>query len=446
MSLDLTTTDSPVLTSIDQCVDWIREGEKPREAYLLGLEHEKFIYPTGGSNPVPYEGRQGVEGLFEALMERGYAPFREAPDRPVIALTWGRATVSLEPGGQFELSGSPHRTAREAHAENLAHLADAVQAADGLGLSLVPLGFRPVGTNRDMPWMPKTRYRAMREELPRRGARAWDMMQMTSTGQVSLDWSDEADCARKMEISARFSPLLVALYANSPLKEGRPSGTRSERSRVWNEVDPTRCGYLPSMFDGSFSYRSYVDWAFEAPLLFLRREGRYLQPDITFGQLLREGWQGERATLSDWQDHLSTLFPEVRIKQVMEIRAADSVDPELTGSLPALLRGLLYDEGSLDALEQLLPRLDYQAHLAFHADTQVRGLKAEVQGHQVLPLAQELVEIAARGLQRLDPADLPLLEPLRALVAEGRDPAQAVLDAWARKPDAAALFQELAIR
>ena len=293
--------------------------------------------------------------------------------------------------------------------------------------------------------MPKSRYGAMRESLPQRGARALDMMQMTCTGQVSLDWSDEADCARKVTLTARVSPLLLALYANSPLQEGRPSGLMSVRSRVWDAVDPTRCGYLPSMLDGTFSYRTYVEWALAAPVLFLRRNGRYLRPPVTFGQLLANGFEGAPVTESDWQDHLSTLFPEVRIKRVMEVRAADSCGPAMTGALPALWRGLLYEPQAMAEAEQLLPRLSFEAHLAFHREAQERGLGGRLGQATLASLALQLVEIAHRGLLRLDPEDAPLLEPLLEVAAEGRSPAQDVLDAYAADPRPEALLARLAL-
>src|SRR5262249_15734662 len=247
-----------------------------------------------------------------------------------------------------------------------------------LGLRLVALGYRPGGTVAEMPWMPKRRYEAMRETLGRRGRLALDMMLMTATGQVSYDWSDEADCARKVVAVAKLAPLMVALCANSPLVRGMPSGFMSYRSHVWSDVDPARCGYLRSMFDGSFSYRAYVEWALDAPLLFLRREGNYLKPELTFRQLLSHGYKGEPALYSDWVDHLSTLFPEVRIKKVIEVRGADCVPPESTGALAALWRGILYDRAALEEAENLIPRLSFEQHLEFHALAQRHGLSAQL--------------------------------------------------------------------
>ncbi|HEX4619980.1 MAG TPA: glutamate-cysteine ligase family protein, partial [Myxococcaceae bacterium] len=361
MSLDLPPDEAP-LTSVDALVDFFRGAERPVAEHQIGLEHEKLIYPVGSAEPVAYEGTKGIGALFGRLASHGYRAYREAPDSPVIALQGDTSTISLEPGGQFELSGTPARTARAGHRENLRHVREVGQAARELGLQLVALGYRPFGTPASMPWMPKSRYVAMRQTLGARGKLALDMMLMTATGQVSLDWSSEADCSRKVCLTARATPLIVALFANSPLVNGADSGYRSFRSHVWTDVDPSRCGYLPSMIDGTFSYRAYVDWALAAPLLFLRREGRYLMPKITFGQLLAEGHDGKPARQADWTDHLSTLFPEVRIKRVMEVRGADCVSSAMTGGLAALMRGTLYSPAALDEADRLLPRLSFQAH------------------------------------------------------------------------------------
>ncbi|MFZ5469782.1 MAG: glutamate--cysteine ligase [Myxococcota bacterium] len=445
MSLDLKTGEDQPVTSLSELESYFREAEKPADALRLGLEHEKLVYPRGGATPVPYEGPAGIRALLEKLTAAGWEPFRESPSAPPIALTRGEATVSFEPGGQLELSGTPVTTARAAHEENLRHLAEVKAAAEPSGLSLVTLGYRPFDSVEAMPWMPKSRYRAMRQTLGARGRYALNMMLMTATGQVSLDWTDEADCARKVTLASRLTPLWVALYANSPLVEGRPSGFMSFRSEVWTGVDPSRCGYVPAVFDGSFSYRAYVEWALDAPLLFLRRQGAYLTPPITFRELLARGYQGTVATRSDWVDHLSTLFPEVRIKRVMEVRGADGVNPALTGALAALLRGIFYDRAAMDEAEQLLPALRRDEHLAFHAAARRGGLSQRWKSARLAELALELLAIARRGLLRLDALDAPLLDPLEELARQGRSPAEEVLAAWAAAPRPAELLQRFTI-
>lgn len=443
MSLDLK-ADTEAVTSLDDLVAFFREAERPAEDHRVGLEHEKFLYPRGGTKAVPYEGERGIGALLERLVARGYSPYREAEDLPIIALMRRDHSVSLEPGGQIELSGTPFHTARQAHAENSRHLVDLRAAAKELGLYPVALGYRPFEAPEEMPWMPKTRYRAMRETLSRRGALATHMMLLTATGQVSLDWSDEADCVKKTVVAARMAPLLVALYANSPLADGRPTGFMSFRSHVWTDVDPARCGFIPAMFDNSFSYAAYVEWALDAPLLFLRRNGEYLTPEMTFRQLLESGYEGSPATRGDWTDHLTTLFPEVRLKKVLEIRSADCAGAELTAALVALYRGILYQRDALFEVARLLPPVSYSEQLELMDVARREGLRARWNGVSLGGAARDMVEIASRGLARLDPADAPLLNPLAEIAASGRSPADAVLEAFEQERDPARLLTRFA--
>lgn len=427
MSLDAAQSEGRTVTTVEDLLAYFRAAEKGPRAKLIGLEHEKLLYAKGSPTPLAYA--DGIERVLGGFARFGWKEFREAPGLPVIAMTRGTATLSLEPGGQFELSGTAVPTARAAHEENVQHVRELSQVLEPLGFRAVALGYRPFDRIAEMPWMPKTRYRTMRETLGARGKLAHHMMLMTATGQVSLDWSDEADCAQMMSLSARVSPLLVALYANSPLVEGKPSGFMSFRSHVWTDVDPKRCGYLPAMLEGSFSYRAYVEWALDAPLLFLRRRGEYLAPPLTFRQLLRDGFEGKPALYDDWVDHLSTLFPEVRIKRVMEIRSADCCDVAMTGALPALMRGLLYDAAARDELGKLLPTRTFAQHRELHAQAQREGLAP------FAAQARELVGIARRGLQRLGGDDAPLLDVLEERAVSGKSPADDVLAA-PREPNA----------
>lgn len=444
MSLDARQTEARPLTSAQGLEETFRSAERRDGLGLIGLEHEKLLCPVGRAGAVPYEGPAGVGALLEAFVADGWAPFREAPELPIIALTKGASTISLEPGGQLELSAAPHATARAALAENEAHLAALKAHAARLGLRLIGLGYRPFERLGDMPWMPKSRYGAMRRTLGARGTHALHMMLMTTTAQVSLDWRDETDCARKVTAAARLSPVTVALFANSPLVEGRPSGFQSFRSRVWNDVDPARCGTPAFMLDGTFSYQRYVAWALEAPLLFLRRGGQYRTPALTFGQLLRDGFEGGPALETDWVDHLSTLFPEVRIKRVLEVRSADATSGPLAGALGALMRGLLYDDGATQAASRLMA-LSPAQHAALHLAAQRDGLGAVVEGRRLLDLAREVLAIARAGLQRVDAADLPLLAPLEAIAAKGQSPAVAVLEAFAARTSDSAFLDAVAL-
>jgi glutamate--cysteine ligase len=428
MSLDAKQTEQQPIANKAELVQLLRSAERPTGPLLLGLEHERLMFPKAGFQPVPYEGDAGIGKLLQGFSQFGFSEYRESPGLPVIAMQRGPETLSLEPGGQFELSGSPFETAREAQAENLKHVAELKQVASGLGLRAVTLGYRPFFELGQMPWMPKSRYKVMRETLGARGSYALDMMLMTATGQVSLDWRDEADCVRKVTASARISPLLVALFANSPIAQGKLTGFMSFRSRVWNDVDPARCGYPEAMLDGSFSYSAYVEWALDAPLLFLRRDGDYLAPKMTFRTFLAKGFEGQPAVHSDWVDHLSTLFPEVRLKKIVEIRAADCNSPAMTGALGALMRGVLYDGRSLDDATRLLPELTPAEHRDLHRAAQREGLNAKVGGGTLADYASELVRLAARGLKRLSGDDAPLLEPLEEIAAERRSPALDVIE------------------
>jgi glutamate--cysteine ligase len=434
MSLDAKQSAERVVTSVEDLLQYFHDAEKRAGPLLVGLEHEKLVYPVSSVAPVPYEGPAGIAAVLKGFEAFGWKPFREG--ETVIAMTRGSSTLSLEPGGQLELSGAPAPSARGAHEENVRHIEESRQVVSRLGLRLVALGYRPFDRIAEMPWMPKARYAVMRKTLGARGQLAHAMMLMTATGQVSLDWSDEADCARKMTLAARVSPVLVSLYANSPLVEGVPSGFMSYRSHVWTDVDRARCGYIPSMVDGSFSYRTYVEWALDAPLLFLRRGGGYLSPAMTFRQLLAKGFEGRPALYDDWVDHLSTLFPEVRIKRVLEIRSADCGTVAMTGALAALMRGLLYDRAAGDELFALLKTPAYGDHLARHELAQREGLSGKGLGG----LAMDVVQIARRGLKRLDPLDAPLLDVLEERAKAGRSPALEVLDAPRNPPAIYARF------
>lgn len=446
MSLDAShSEEAPTLTDPAELVRYLQGAERHDAPLLLGLEHEKLIFTVEGARAVPYEGAHGIGAVLEGFHRFGFKDYREAPSLPPIAMLRGMETVSLEPGGQVELSGAPHTSAREAHAENVRHLSELRQVLSPLGLRAVALGYRPFTPLAEMPWMPKTRYRTMRETLGTRGRLAHHMMLMTATGQVSLDWRDEADAARKVTAAVRVAPLLVALYANSPLAEGKPSGYLSWRSRVWNEVDPARCGYPPCMLDGSFSYQTYVDWVVDAPMLFLRRNGQYLNPKRTFRQLMAEGWDGKPALHSDWVDHLSTMFPEVRLKKVIEIRSADAVNGAMTGALAALMRGLLYDDGALDEVLTLLPARPPAEHLALHAAAQEKGLGAPLGAGTLADYAKDLVAIARRGLHRFDPLDAPLLDPLAEVAARGRSPAVDVLAHFEAEPHPEVFLQRFVL-
>ena len=342
MSLDNRPQEQEPLTSVSQLVDFFRSGEKPRERHRVGMEHEKIGIEAGTIDPIPYAGPRGIEELLGGWSRFGYQPFLEN-GRPIAATKQG-LSISLEPGGQVELSGLPFHCCNDLAGELRRHLARMRALGAELGQIWLGTGYRPFGTPAEARWVPKGRYGRMREHLSQSGRYGLDMMAMTATVQASFDYSDEADMSAKVQMALRVSPLVTALFANSPIREGRKTGALSFRTLVWREVDPLRCGIRPEFFAPDFGYAGYADWALDIPMIFVRREHQYLDPrGLSFRRFLTEGLDGQRATTSDWEDHLTTLFPEVRLKRVVEMRGADMGTADMCLALPALWKGLLYD-------------------------------------------------------------------------------------------------------
>jgi glutamate--cysteine ligase len=441
MSLDRQTTESPPVRGIGDLVAWFRARERAPSEWKVGLEHEKVPIVAGTTDPVPYDGRGGIAAALRAFEKFGYEPFCEAGH--VIAAQKRGLTVSLEPGGQVELSGRPFQDVHVVAAELDRHLEKCREIDDALGIELLAVGYRPWGTPGTAAWMPKSRYVVMRPFLAARGSRAEDMMAMTASTQVSFDFGSEADMAAKLRTALAAQPAVVALFANAPVVEGREVGWKSFRSAVWEDVDGARSGLLPFAFEPGFegdAYRRYAEWALDVPMIFLRRNGRYLETGgRTFRAFLAEGLAGERATLDDWEDHLTTLFPDVRVKGVVEVRAADSCDAAMTKALAALWKGLLYDAGARGEASSLFSGLDLSERRALGVAAGREGLAARLPGGASLrDVAVELVEIAARGLCRQrccgekGQDERVWLEPLRERAASGRSPADDALEAFRR--------------
>lgn len=399
-------------------------GEKPSGQHLLGVEHEKLAVLPDGAAP-SYEDH--IEPLLERLAGHGWEPVREAG--LLIGLRRGegiaRATVSLEPGGQTELSDAPRASARAAEAALRVHLDELRPLVGALGLTWLGLGFRPFGTLDDVPWMPKGRYRVMRAYLPTRGALAHEMMKRTATVQVNLDYASQADCATKLCAAMGTSSLVTALWAASPLVDGRATDEQSHRAACWLDTDPARCGLLDFVFADDAEeqlYRRYAEWALDVPMFFVAREGEYRPAHgLPFRRFLAEGFQGERATLADWELHLSTLFPEVRLKQYLEVRGADAGPLEMELALPALCRGLLYDEEARRAAWALVADWTLAEREALRREVPREGLRTRVRGQAIAGRCRELVAIAQAGLRRLGAEeDLPLLEPIERIARTER--------------------------
>ncbi|HUB06566.1 MAG TPA: glutamate-cysteine ligase family protein [Myxococcales bacterium] len=428
MSLDNRPARDEPLTSVDQLVAFLREGEKPRERFRVGMEHEKIGVLAGGASPIPYAGERGIEALLSRLPRFGYDLFLEH-GRPIAALQGG-LSISLEPGGQLELSGRPFTCSHDLSRELRRHLALARALGAELGHAWLGVGYRPFGSVADAQWMPKGRYARMREHLSQTGALGLDMMTMTATVQANFDFSDEADMARKVRAATLVSPLVTALFANSPLREGRESGYLSFRTEVWRQTDPARSGLQASALRPDFGYRAYAEWALDVPMIFVRRGETYHDPQgRTFRRFLAEGFGGERATLSDWEDHLTTLFPEIRLKRVIEVRGADAGTADMCAALPTLWKGLLYDADALEAAGKLVAA-GHAELVALSEDVSRRALRAKLGNRTVLELARELVDIAGAGLhhqQGCGRDEGRFLEPLRQIVADGRCPAELAL-------------------
>ena len=345
-----------IVTSAADLVGWFEQGEKPPENWRVGTEHEKIGLYLRDYGSVPFEGPRGIAAVLERVAELdGWRRIREGAS--LIALEKDGASITLEPGGQLELSGAPLRTIHETCSEFQGHLSLMKRVCEPLGIVWLGLGINPIHGVGQIPQMPKQRYRIMRSYLPTRGTLALDMMYATATVQANFDFESEADMVAKLRMALGVTPIVSAIFANSGLSEGKANGYVSRRLHIWQHTDPDRSGLLPIAFEDGFGYRDYVEWALDVPMFFVVRDGRYAAANgMTFRRFMTEGRAGERATLDDWARHLTTLFPEVRLKRVIEVRGADAVPPGLTCSLPAIWKGLLYDAGARQAAWELVVR------------------------------------------------------------------------------------------
>ena len=396
-----TLADDRPLTLQDMA-GYLAAGSKPKEAWRIGAEHEKFGFVKGTCERLPYDGPRGIRAMLDGLTRFGWAPVEE--DGNVIALTRGGASISLEPGGQFELSGAPLDDIHMICDETGRHLEEVKTVADELGVGFLGAGFSPLWSREETPVMPKGRYGIMRAYMPKVGGLGLDMMLRTCTIQANLDFSSEADMAAKFRTSLALQPIATALFANSPFTEGRPNGFLSARANVWTDTDPDRTGMLDFVFADGFGFETYAEYALDVPMYFVRRKGRYIDAagqsfrDFLKGEL--PALPGERPTMDDWADHLTTLFPEVRLKTYLEMRGADGGPWSRICALPALWGGVLYDSDSLTAAWDLCKHWDTADHERLRRDVTRLGLKAEVAGRTVQDVARDLLVIARQGLKR----------------------------------------------
>ncbi|NIX76653.1 glutamate--cysteine ligase [Microvirga terricola] len=431
-------SDAAVIGARSELVEWIASGEKPRETWRLGTEHEKVPFYKADATPVPYEGERGIRALLEGLQRlTGWDPIKENSHPIGLADDVHGGAISLEPGGQFELSGAPVRTLHETAEETAQHLAQVKAVAEDLGIGFLTLGMSPLWTRAETPVMPKERYRIMTGYMPKVGKLGLDMMYRTSTVQVNMDYASEADMVKKMRVSLALQPIATAIFANSPFTDGKPNGYLSMRSEIWRDTDPHRTGMMDFAFEDGFGYERYVDWALDVPMYFVKRGAVYHDVsglsfrDLFAGKLAQ--LPGERATRSDWANHVSTLFPEVRLKRYLEMRGADVGPPAHITALSAFWAGLLYDEAALDGAWELVKGWSAQDRESLRADVPKLALKATVAGRSAQDVARDALALSRAGLKRrafLDAQgrdETHHLDYVDEIVASGRTVAERLL-------------------
>lgn len=424
------------ITSKRQLVEWLEVGSKPKSAWRVGTEHEKFVFRLADKSRAPYEGPDGIGALLNTMAER-FGWERIVENGNTVALTRNDCNITLEPGGQFELSGAPLETLHQTCAEASDHLRESRAVCADLGLGMLGVGFDPIWTQADMPWMPKGRYKIMGGYMPKVGGRGLDMMTRTCTIQTNLDFSSEADMVEKFRISLALQPLATALFANSPFVEGKPTGRVSERSYVWTDVDPDRCGMLEFVFEDGFGFERYCDYLLDTPMYFAFRDGAYVDVAGESFRAFMDGklpqLPGETPHMGDWSDHVTTSFPEVRLKRFLEMRGADGGPWSSICALSAFWVGLLYDDAAQKAALSLIKDWTSEDRLTLRDDAPIVGLRADVAGRSLQDVAKDALRIARDGLNArgaLDPSgqnEAHFLEPLDAVAASGVTPADEAL-------------------
>ncbi len=430
------TSDLTPIENRDQLAAHLESGGKPREKWRIGTEHEKFGFYKDGHTPVPYQGRRGIRALLEGMQSLlGWEPIFDGENIIGLADPIGGGAISLEPGGQFELSGAPlkslHQTCREVNT----HLAQVRQIGDPLGIGFLGLGMSPKWKLAETPVMPKSRYKIMADYMPHVGTRGLDMMFRTCTVQVNLDFLDEADMRDKLRVGLALQPIATALFANSPFTENKPNGFLSARAEIWRDTDRNRTGMLPFAFLDSFGFEKYVDWALGVPMYFVVRDGRYHpMTNFTFRQFMEglapNDLPDPQPTMGDWKNHLSTLFPEVRLKTYLEMRGADGGPWRRLVALPALWTGLLYDQTSLEGAKELVRTWTAEERQALKDAVPKTALATKFRDQTVLDIARQVVQLARDGLRRRaipgngSPDEAAYLGPVEETVALGRTPAE----------------------
>jgi glutamate--cysteine ligase len=423
----------------DELVEWIAQGVKPKSQFRIGTEHEKFGFTLQNHQPVPYEGRRGIRTLLEGMQHLlGWQPIMEGENVIGLFDVTGGGAISLEPGGQFELSGAQLQTIHQTSSELMAHLAQVREVALPLRIGFLGIGMTPSWSRSAMPRMPKGRYKIMTAYMPKVGTLGLDMMYRTCTVQTNLDFSSEVDMVKKLRVSLALQPVATALFANSPFTEGKPNGFLSYRAEIWRDTDPNRTGMLPWAFEPGMGFERWVDYALDVPMYFVKHGDEYVDVsgqsfrDLMAGKLA--GMPGARATISDWSNHISTIFPEVRLKRYLEMRGADSGPTRNLLALPAFWVGILYDDVSLDAAWDLVKGWSAADRQQLRDTVPKAGLAAAVRGRTVSEIAVDMLKFARAGLTRRKHLDASgrdetrYLEILEERLARGTTPAQELLE------------------
>jgi glutamate--cysteine ligase len=428
-----TTESSPndrPIRDLDELSALFSTAEKPVDQFRIGAEAEKFAIHADGS-PLPYEGPDGIVGIFDALSDFGWEPERETADGPVISLRRGNASITLEPGSQLELSGAALLNIHEIDAEFQNHLRELAPISKKLGLHWLGVGFHPLARQEDLTWVPKQRYAIMREYLPQQGPAAHDMMRRTATVQANYDFSSESDAMKKLALALKLSPIVHAMLANSPFKEGKLAGSKSVRGEVWLNMDPTRSGLIPRIWQAERpTYRDYVEWALDSGMFLFKRDGKVVaNTGQTFRAFMKDGFEGHRATVADFKLHLQTLFPEARLKNTLEVRSVDSLPSHLSMAVPALFTGLLYDTRALDQATELLAPLSLAVMNRDRLALVRQGLTAPLGDKRGVDYAQGIYDLASSGLSRRgrrnaqNEDERRYLKPLERLLSKAESPA-----------------------
>ncbi|MBX3598670.1 MAG: glutamate--cysteine ligase [Rhizobiaceae bacterium] len=436
------TTDFQPVESFDELVGYLAAGCKPPAKWRIGTEHEKFPFYVDGNAPVPYGGERGIRALLEGMQRTlGWDPIIDAGRIIGLVEPTGQGAISLEPGGQFELSGAPLETIHQTCREGNAHLAQLREIAEPLGIRFLGLGGSPKWTLAETPRMPKSRYDIMTRYMPKVGTKGLDMMYRTCTIQVNLDFSSEADMRRKMQVSLKLQPLSTALFANSPFTDGKPNGLQSWRGDIWRDTDNERSGLLPFCFSPDFGFADYAEWALDVPMYFVIRDGVYHDmTHMTFRQFMAGAARNEVpdgiATMGDWTNHLSTLFPDVRLKRFLEMRGADGGPWRRICALPAFWVGLLYDDEALEQAEAMTRDWTFEEVLAMRNSVPSQGISAVFRNRSLRDVARDALEIARAGLKRRNRTnrdgfdETHFLSTLDEVVARGTTSAEEMLNAY----------------